>query len=361
MRLEKAYIIAEAGVNHNGNPDMAFQLIDAAVDAGADAVKFQTFRADQLVTESAEKAEYQKQTTDSDESQFEMLKKLELSYEVHCELFRYCKEKEIDFLSTAFDSHSLDFLANDIGLEVLKIPSGDITNAPLVLEHARTGCNLIVSTGMATLGEVETVLGVIAFGLLADPNIVPGHKAFKNAFFSELGQKKLKEKVILLHCTTEYPAPVEDINLAAMDTLRWSFGLPIGYSDHSEGIVIPIAAVARGAVLIEKHFTLDRNLNGPDHKASLEPIELKSMIQSIRIVEASLGDGIKGPRPSELKNIEIARKSVVAAEDIPKGSKFSKANLTIKRPGDGLSPMEYWTLLGKKSPRDLKKGEKISE
>ncbi len=361
MSDAKVYIIAEAGVNHNGNADMAFKLVDAAVNAGADAVKFQTFKAENLVTESAKKAEYQKQMTGTNESQFSMLKRLELSHELHYDLIRYCQSKGIEFLSTAFDSESLRFLTDHLGLTTLKIPSGEITNAPLVLEHARAGCNLIVSTGMATLSDIEAVLGVIAFGLTASSGDAPCREAFSRAYYSDTGQKALKEKVMLLHCTTEYPAPPVDINLAAMDTMRQAFCLPIGYSDHSEGIAIPLAAVARGATLIEKHFTLDKTLEGPDHKASLEPVELKLMIESIRVVEESIGDGVKGPRPSELKNISVARKSLVAAEDIPAGTIFSEDNLTVKRPGSGISPMDYWSVLGKVSPAELSQGEVLRD
>ncbi len=342
------FIIAEAGVNHNGNCDMAFKLVDAAVEAGANAVKFQTFKAENLVTKNAAKAEYQKQTTDSNESQFAMLKRLELAYEAHYELIDYCKNKGIEFLSTAFDIESLDFLVNDLGLMKLKIPSGEITNAPLLLAHAQSGCDLIVSTGMSTLGEVEEALGVIAFGLLKESNILsmPSKFAFQQAFFSPEGQQILKEKVTLLHCTTEYPAPLEDINLNAMINMANVFGLKSGYSDHSEGITVPIAAVALGATLIEKHFTLNRFLPGPDHKASLEPSELKAMVQSIRDVEQIMGDGVKGPKPSELGNRVLARKSLVAVTDIAQGEKFTVNNLTVKRPGSGITPMDYWELLG---------------
>lgn len=359
MDDKQVYIIAEAGVNHNGNPNMAFRLVDAAIDAGANAVKFQTFKAESLVTETAKKAEYQKQTTGANETQYSMLKRLELSYEVHHDLIRYCESKGITFLSTAFDSESLKFLTEDLGLSTLKIPSGEITNAPLVLEHARTGCNLIVSTGMATLSDIETVLGVIAFGLTAPEDHLPSREAFTRAYYSDAGRKALKDKVTLLHCTTEYPAPPEDINLLAMDTMSQAFCLPVGYSDHSEGLSIPIAAVARGAVLIEKHFTLDRALEGPDHKASIEPHELKQMVESIRIVEQCLGDGIKGPMPSELKNMAIARKSLVAAADIPQGTVFTKELITIKRPGDGVSPVDYWELLGKTANVDIDQGDLI--
>ena len=349
--MSLVYIIAEAGVNHNGQRDLAFQLVDSAVAAGADAVKFQTFKADKLVTKSAIKADYQQQSTGGDESQYAMLKRLELDHQTHHELIEYCQKKEIEFLSTAFDEESLDFLANDLGLSTFKLPSGEITNGPLLLAHARFGRNIILSTGMATLGEVEEALGVIAFGLLNGKNTtqIPSRQAFREAYSSAEGQQKIKEKVTLLHCTTEYPAPVNEINLNAMITMRGAFGLQTGYSDHSEGITIPVAATAMGAILIEKHFTLDRELPGPDHKASLEPAELAEMVQSIRMVEQAMGDGIKSPTNSELRNRPIVRKSLVAAEAIQAGDQYSEVNIAVKRPGSGIAPMEYWEMLGKKS------------
>ncbi len=354
-------IIAEAGVNHNGQEELAFALVDAADKAGADIVKFQTFKAKNLVTEEAEQADYQITNTQKQESQLAMLSRLELSYEVHHRLIKYCNSLGIEFLSTAFDSESLGFLVNDLGLTRLKLPSGELTNAPLVLEHARTGCDLIVSTGMATLSEIETALGVIAFGYTADKGAEPSIIGFQEAYASTSGQKALKEKVTILHCTTEYPAPIEEINLKAMDTLGRAFNLAAGYSDHSEGIMVPIAAVARGAVLIEKHFTLDKNMEGPDHKASLEPQELKSMIDAIRQVEVALGAGVKTPTVSEIKNKAVARKSLVAAKDIKVGAKFNSDNLTIKRPGSGMSPYTYWQLIGSPSSKSYKVGDLIVE
>lgn len=354
-------IIAEAGVNHNGNEELAFQLVDAAHKAGADIVKFQTFKASKLVTATAEQAEYQIKNTQKKESQLAMLSRLELSFEFHLELVAYCKKIGIEFLSTAFDSESLKFLVNDLKLKKLKIPSGDLTNAPLVLEHAQTGCDLIVSTGMATLAEIETALGVIAFGYVADKTEKPSIQAFEKAYYSELGQKLLKERVTILHCTTEYPAPLQDINLKAMDTIANAFKLPVGYSDHSAGIHIPIAAVAREAKIIEKHFTLDQNMDGPDHKASLEPDQLKAMIEGIRNIELALGDGLKGPRPSEVKNKSVARKSLVAEQVIKKGTVFSKDNMTSKRPGSGQNPINYWGLLGSEAKNDYQTGDLINE
>nr|ADJ19208.1 Elg4 [Escherichia coli] len=350
-------IIAEAGVNHNGDEKLAFKLVDAAHKAGADIVKFQTFKAKNLVTAEAVQADYQVANTKKQESQLEMLSRLELSWEAHHKLVSYCNKLGIEFLSTAFDSESLDFLVNELGVKRLKLPSGELTNAPLVLEHARTGCDIIVSTGMATLAEIEAALGVIAFGYTAPEEAVPSIEAFQRAYSSEVGQKALKEKVIVLHCTTEYPAPVEEINLRAMDTLRQAFGLPVGYSDHSEGIMIPVAAVARGAVVIEKHFTLDKNMEGPDHKASLEPVELEAMIAAIHQIEKALGNSIKAPTVSEIKNKSVARKSLVAAKTIIAGESFTSDNLAIKRPGTGMSPYLYWNLINEVSENDYLPGE----
>lgn len=358
--MSNVFIIAEAGVNHNGNPDFAFKLVDSAVEAGADAVKFQTFKAESLVTKGAVKADYQQQTTGSNESQFSMLKRLELTHKTHHKLKDYCKNKGIEFFSTAFDSESLDFLTNELGLKTLKIPSGEITNGPLLLAHAQTGCDLILSTGMATLDEVEEALGVIAFGLMSnlDANI-HSPTAFQEAFLSAQGKKLLQEKVTLLHCTTEYPAPPEDINLNAMRTMRDAFGLKIGYSDHSEGITVPIGAATLGAILIEKHFTLDKTLPGPDHKASLEPSELKDMVAAIRVVEQMMGNGLKEPMLSELKNRMIIRKSLVATTEIKKGDLFSEQNLIMKRPGIGISPMKYWDILDSESEKNYAPDEVI--
>lgn len=353
-------IIAEAGVNHNGSDELAFSLVDAAYRAGADIVKFQTFKAKNLVTEDAQQAEYQITNSGQKESQFSMLKRLELSYESHHKLVKYCNDLGIEFLSTAFDSESLSFLVDDLGITRLKLPSGEITNAPLVLEHARTGCDLIVSTGMATLSEIEQVLSVIAFGYL-NPEGTPNDETLQAAYFSEQGKQLLKEKVTLLHCTTEYPAPFGDINLNAMDTMKDAFKLAIGYSDHSEGIIVPVAAVAKGAVLIEKHFTVDKSLPGPDHKASLDPQELKAMVDGIRTVEKVLGDGIKGPRPSEVKNKSVARKSLVAANAITAGELFSENNLAVKRPGSGINPIKYWHYLNKASSKNYQAGDLIDE
>lgn len=353
-------IIAEAGVNHNGSDELAFSLVDAAHQAGADIVKFQTFKAKNLVTEDAQQAEYQITNSGQKESQYSMLQRLELSYETHHKLVKHCNGLGIEFLSTAFESESLSFLVDDLGITRLKLPSGEITNAPLVLEHARTGCDLIVSTGMATLSEIEQVLSVIAFGYINSEGN-PTNETLQAAYFSEQGKQLLKEKVTLLHCTTEYPAPFGDINLNAMDTMKDAFKLKVGYSDHSEGIIVPTAAVARGAVLIEKHFTVDKSLPGPDHKASLDPYELKQMVDGIRICEKILGDGIKGPRPSEVKNKAVARKSLVAAQVIKKGDILTADNMSVKRPSGGIEPINFWKLLDSPATRDYSIGQLLDE
>lgn len=360
MKTDNVFIIAEAGVNHNGSLEMAKKLIDAAAEAGADAVKFQTFKSNQVISKFAEKAAYQKQTTGNEESQLEMVKKLELDEAAHFELREYCVQKDIEFLSTPFDLESVDLLVEKMGVSLLKVPSGEITNGPLLLKVAQTGLPVILSTGMAVLGEIEQALGVLAFGYLY-PDGKPSIHAFQAAYTSTAGRQILKEKVMLLHCTTEYPAPLEDVNLLAMDTMRAAFGLPVGYSDHTEGIVVPIAAVARGANIIEKHFTLDKNLPGPDHKASLEPGELREMVQAIRQVEKALGTAVKAPSPSEHKNKDIARKSLVAAEDIQAGQVWTEQNLTTKRPGTGISPMRFWELLGKTVGKSYKEDEVLTE
>jgi len=357
--MKKVYIIAEAGVNHNGSKDIAFKLVDAAVEAGVDAIKFQTFKAENIAITSVDKAGYQKQIDSSNETCFEMLKKLEMSYEMHYEVMNYCKKKGIEFLSTAFDIESLDFLVTKLNLKTLKIPSGEITNAPLLLEYAKTGCDLILSTGMATLGEIEDALGILSYGLLNYSCKDLSKKVFKNSLYSTEGQKIIKDKVTILHCTTEYPAPFLDINLNAISTMYNAFGLKVGYSDHSEGITIPIAATVIGAVLIEKHFTLDKTLPGPDHKASINPNELIEMVGAIRAVEKAMGDGVKRPMQSELKNISIARKSLVAITDIKKGEKFTEDNVAVKRPGSGINPMEYWDVIGSLSPINIKKDSLI--
>ncbi len=327
------------------------QLVDAAAEAGADAVKFQTFKAENLVTRLAEKAVYQKINTGGDESQLAMLKRLELKYEFHFQLLSYCQQRGIEFLSTAFDFESLNFLVHELGIETLKLPSGEITNGPFLLAHAQTGKQIILSTGMATLGEVEAALAVLAFGL-TEQDQQPSTGAFQRAYSSGQGRALLRDRVTLLHCTSEYPTPMENINLKAMDVLQQAFGLRVGYSDHSIGLTVPIAAAARGAVVIEKHFTLDRAQQGPDHKVSLEPDELKTMVRGVRDVEKALGQAHKCPQPVELENRNVVRKSLVANCAISQGECFTETNLTLKRPGTGKSPMDYWALLGKTSVRN---------
>ena len=351
------YIIAEAGVNHNGSLKMALDLIDAAASAGADAVKFQTFLAKNLARRSAPKAEYQKQTM-KEESQFEMLSRLELAKCHHQTLLEHCASRKIDFLSTPFDEESLSFLTDELSLRMIKLGSGEITNAPLLLQAARRGVSVILSTGMSTLGEVESALSCLAFGYLNSQE-KPSTEAFLAAYASREGKEALERNVTLLHCTTEYPAPFEDVNLLSMLTLKRAFNLPVGYSDHTQGIAVPVAAAALGASVIEKHFTLDKGLPGPDHRASLEPGELSCMVQSVRQVEASLGNGFKIPAPSERENRIIVRKSLVAKGSIPAGTEFSESNLCVKRPGTGISPFEYWSLLGRKSTADFCDDEEI--
>ena len=334
MNQNQVLIIAEAGVNHNGSLETAKQLVDVASEAGADIVKFQTFSADRLVTISANKAEYQNQTTDASESQHAMIRKLELSREMHEDIIAYCKQCNIEFFSTGFDTQSIDMLV-DLGLEQFKIPSGEITNLPYLRHIGKYGKPVILSTGMANLGEIEAALLVLETSGTQRKNIT------------------------VLHCNTEYPTPMEDVNLKAMLAIRDAFGVKIGYSDHTLGTEVSVAAVAMGATVVEKHFTLDRTLTGPDHKASLEPEELKAMVQAIRNIEIALGDGIKRPSPSEAKNKLIVRKSIVAATAIYKGESCTETNLTVKRPGTGISPMRWDEILGRSAIRDFKADELI--
>jgi N,N'-diacetyllegionaminate synthase len=327
--LSTTTIIAEAGINHNGSIDTAKKMIDAAVYAGADLVKFQTFKAETLVTKTAEKADYQKNLTEKSESQYEMIKKLELDRVAHEELIQYCMEKGIIFLSTAFDHDSIDLL-NELDIPLYKIPSGEITNLPYLRHIGRMGKPIFMSTGMATLKEVRAALNILL----------------------EAGAEK--NKITILHCNTEYPTPMQDVNLRAMLTIRDELGVKIGYSDHTLGIEVPIAAVAMGATVIEKHFTLDRNMPGPDHAASLEPEELKSMVTAIRNIEKAMGDGIKKPSPSEKKNIKIARKSIVASKQIKKGEILTEMNLSVLRPNEGISPMKWDQITGSVAKKNYK-------
>lgn len=354
---EPVLIIAEAGVNHNGSIDLARQLVDVAAEAGADVVKFQTFRADKLVTRRAAKAQYQVANTGEDGAQMEMLRRLELSEADHAALVGHCRERGIRFMSTAFDMDSLACLAA-LDMPAVKIPSGDITYGPMLLAAARLGKPLIVSTGMATLSDIEDALGVIAFALTrqGDPT---GREDLAAAWADAAGQAALRRTVTLLHCVTQYPAPPSSVNLRAMDTMAAAFGLPVGYSDHTLGTAVSIAAVARGATVIEKHFTLDRGMEGPDHLASLEPGEMASMIRDIRDIEVALGEPRKGPTAVETSNRLVARRSVVAARDIAAGEAFSLDMLTAKRPFDALSPMETWSLVGRLATRDYQADEAI--
>ncbi|MBA6153406.1 N-acetylneuraminate synthase [Gelidibacter maritimus] len=327
--MNKTLIIAEAGVNHNGSIDTAKQLIDVAAEAGVDYVKFQTFKAAKLVTKSAERAEYQNTNTKNSDSQYEMLKKLELSEADHLELIAYCQTKNVKFLSTGFDLDSLQFLA-DIGITLAKIPSGEITNLPYLEKMAELYSEFILSTGMANIQEVKD-----AYQVLIEAGVKPS-------------------SITILHCNTEYPTPMQDVNLRAMLHIEKELGTAIGYSDHTLGIEVPIAAVALGATVIEKHFTLDRSLPGPDHRASLEPTELKAMVASIRNIEKAIsGSGIKEPSDSESKNKEIVRKSIVAQGPIKKGQTFSNNNLAVKRPGSGISPMKWNAIIGKIANKDF--------
>lgn len=330
--MNRVFIIAEAGVNHNGDINIARRLVDEAVKAGADAVKFQTFKAESLVCKNASKAEYQLGTTDKNETQFEMLKKLELTDEMHIQLMDYCRAKNIMFLSTPFDIGSLYYLV-DHGLDIIKLPSGEITNYPLLREAGKTKKKIILSSGMSTLEETGSAVQILM----------------------ENGCRDL----IVLHCNTEYPTPYQDVNLQAMVTMKEKLGVKVGYSDHTQGIEVAVAAAALGAEVIEKHFTLDRNMDGPDHKASLEPGELCEMVKAIRNIELALGDGKKTPSDSEKKNINIVRKSIVAKCDIKAGSRFSENSLTTKRPGTGISPMEWEKVIGQTAKRDFRADEMI--
>ncbi len=353
MTSPKTFIIAEAGVNHNGSLDMARELVDVAARAGADAVKFQTFKAERMISRHAAKADYQKATTGAADSQLDMVRRLELDAAAHRILIEHARQAGIAFLSTPFDAESVDLLAKEFDLPIIKISSGEITNGPLLVKIATTGKKVILSTGMSTLEEVELALGALCFGYLNRTEPSPG--AFQLAFAG--GHAILAGRVSLLHCTSEYPAPFDEINLRAMDTLKAAFGLPVGLSDHSPGIAISIAAAARGASIIEKHFTLDRGLPGPDHQASIEPAELEEMVAAVRQVEMALGDGRKVPTATETKNAPIARKSLVAGRAIRRGQCFAPDNIAIKRPGSGVSPMHYWQWLGGVAKRNYEQDE----
>jgi N-acetylneuraminate synthase len=347
---DRVFVVAEAGVNHDGSLDDALTLVDVAADAGADAVKFQTFRADALVTRRAEKAAYQVANTGQDGGQADMLRRLELSEEAHRRIAERCSARGIAFMSTAFDMEGLALL-DRMGVPAIKIPSGDLTWGPMLLAAARTGRPLFVSTGMADLEEVRRALGVIAFGLTrtGDP---AGLADCDAAFASPEGRTAVADRVTLLQCTTQYPAPASAVNLRAMTTMAAEFGVPVGYSDHTLGIAVATAAVALGARVIEKHFTLGRDRPGPDHAASLEPDELAALVRAVREVEAALGAGIKAPSPLELPNRPIARRSLVAARPVRAGEAWTSDAVTAKRPADGLSPMRWWDVAGGKAARD---------
>ena len=330
--MSRVFVIAEAGVNHNGDIEIAKQLIDAASEAGADAVKFQTFQADSLVCRTAKKAEYQLETTDRTETQYDMLKKLELTPQMHRELIEHCLKRNIMFLSTPFDLESIKLLS-ELGMQIYKIPSGEITNLPYLREIAKQQKKIILSTGMSSMDEVKAAVNVL--------------------------KNNGTEDITLLHCNTQYPTPISDVNLLAMVKMREETGLPVGYSDHTQGIEVPIAAAALGAEVIEKHFTLNRKMEGPDHKASLEPQELMQMVVGIRKIESALGSNIKQVSESEMTNVAIVRKSIVAAANIKRGDKYTEKNITTKRPATGISPMLWDEIIGKTADRDYKVDEMI--
>lgn len=348
----RTLIIAEAGVNHNGDVGIALELVDKAAEAGADYVKFQTFKATKLASASAKKASYQTRTTDGAESQLAMLQRLELSLEGHHAIIGRCAEKGVRFLSTPFDMDSLILLTETFALPEIKLGSGELTNAPLLLAAGRTGVRIILSTGMGSLAEVEEALGVLAFAMCREGQ-PEGRADFARVLLDPAVWSVLAERVTLLHCTTEYPAAVEDTNLRAMETLRRAFGVQVGYSDHTVGEAVSLAAVALGACVLEKHFTLDRTLPGPDHAASLEPGELTSLIRGVRAVERALGTGIKQPGAAEVANRTVARKSLLAARDLPPGHVLTQDDIAVKRPGDGISPMALWDKIGSVTTRAL--------
>lgn len=344
--IQRCLIIAEAGVNHNGKLDMALELVDRAAESGADMVKFQTFRSAELASKSAPKAGYQQRTTDARESQLDMLRRLELSEDSHHELVKRCNQRGIAFLSSPFDETSLGFLTKGLGQTLIKLGSGELTNGPLLLAAARSGARIILSTGMGTLSEVEEGLGVLGYGMTGGET--PSRAEFAAVLHDDATWDVLRARVTLLHCTTEYPAPVEETNLRVLATLRHAFGLPVGYSDHTEGNAVSLAAVALGATVIEKHLTLDRSLPGPDHAASLEPGELADLVRGIRAIGQALGTGIKQPGRAEMANAIVARKSLVAARDLPAGHVLSEADIHVKRPGGGISAMEFWDAQGQR-------------
>lgn len=354
------YIIAEAGVNHNGSLALAKELVRAASECGADAVKFQTFVTEKLVTGTARKAEYQNENDASSGTQAEMLKKLELSYADFLELSEECKKCEIDFMTTCFDSESLEVIVRDTAPKSLKIGSGDLTNLPLLIEHARTGIDVIISTGMATLSEVEDALAALAYGYLEATDAEPSsYRWLKHHYFTAEAMEQIKSKVTILHCVTDYPARPGDLNLDAIRQLRDAYKFSVGYSDHSLGIEACCAAVALGARCLEKHITLDKGMAGPDHAASASPEEFKAFVQAIRNLEQALKPKVKAPTQRELANLEVARKYIVAAQDIAAGEPLTRNNIEIKRSATGLLPNQYWDLLGKPASKAYSSGESI--
>ena len=347
----KTIIIAEAGVNHNGSLERALEMVDVAAETGADFVKFQSFRADRLVTRNARKADYQIQQTQTSESQYEMLKQLELNHEMHLSLIERCKATGIAFMSTPFDQSGIQYLVESLQVEKLKISSGDLLNPLMLLDAAKTEKDIVLSTGMASLSDVKTALSILCFGY-SRMDMPPTNAGLKKAWEDETLRSILRDRVCVLHCNTEYPTPFVDVNLRAMATIREELGIQVGYSDHSVGITVAIGAAALGARILEKHFTLDKGMSGPDHAASIEPKELEEMVKRVREMETALGVPDKVVSKSEEKNVDIARKSLVAACGIQKGEAFSANNLAIKRPGSGISPLKYWELIGERAVRD---------
>ena len=360
LRAGGTALIAEAGVNHNGSLPRALEMVDVAARAGADAIKFQSFKAELLATSQAPKAQYQVRGTSASESQLDMLRALELDRAAHHALAARCRERGIAFLSTPFDLDSLALLAGELQMPMLKISSGDLTNGPLLHAAARTGKSVLLSTGMATLEEIGAALAVLAHGYV-ERDAAPSAHALAEARASAAGMQAVRDRVTLLQCTTEYPAAPGDLNLRAMGGLKARFGTRIGFSDHSTGIEAAIAAAALGAEVIEKHFTLDRALPGPDHAASVEPAELARLVEALRIVELALGSGEKAPAAAELRNVAAARKSLVAARDVRRGEAFTADNLAAMRPGTGLSPLKYWDWIGRAAGRDYRAGELVDE
>ena len=360
MAHGETLIIAEAGVNHNGSLKRAMEMVDAAANAGADAVKFQTFVPELAVSKFAKMANYQEQNTGESKSQLELLRGLALDDAQHVKLRDYCEESGVEFMSAPFDLQSLDLLAGVLKVKRLKLASSEVTNAPLLVEAGRTGLPVILSTGMSDLAEIRAALGALAWGMRETGSPDNASRDFALAFSEALSEGLLQDRVTLLHCTTQYPTPPDAVNLRAMQAMTKEFELPVGLSDHSTSTSIAAAAVALGAMVVEKHFTLDRSLPGPDHVASLEPHELAEMVQNIRDIEAALGDGVKEVQAVELENMPIARKSIVAATAIRKGESFTEENLLVKRPGGGISPYDYWSLLGQSAVKDFAEDEQIS-